>query len=176
MPMERDRNSLGECLRPIATRFAAANKAIAERVLNLLHDSIGSRPVAGVVGRCHNGKQRFDIEIACKGQSEGQVGFDLVRVSTPLSVAIEVPSADEIGDNALCCPLSDVQQGRKITNADSRITSDQQERVAVICKEPKVRNGAQRMSQPFEELVARHHDIRTLFTNCDKYNQIFQSR
>ena len=81
------------------------------------------------------------------------MGFDLVRVSTPLPMAIEIPSADEIGDNTLCCPLCDVQQGRKVTHADSRITSDQQERVAMICKEPKVRNGTQRMSQPFEELV-----------------------
>jgi hypothetical protein len=133
---------------PSANAFARLRRASRQqmrpwlnRVLDFLHESIGSRPVAGVVGRCHNGQQRFDIEIACKGQSEGQVGFDLVRVSTPLPMTIEIPSADEIGDNTLCCPLGDVQQDRKITKADSRIASDQQERVAVICKEPKVRNG-----------------------------------
>ena len=62
------------------------------------------------------------------------MGSDVVPVSTPLSIAIEIPGADEIGDNTLCCPLGDVQRGRQIANADSRVTSNQQEGIAVICE------------------------------------------
>ena len=57
---------------------------------------------------------------------------DLVHIPTPLPLAVEIPSANQIGDNSLRRPLSDVQQGRKITNPDPRVTSDQQERVAMI--------------------------------------------
>jgi hypothetical protein len=88
---------------------------------------------AAAVLRCrHDGEQRSDVQIALKGQPEGQVASDVIHVSAPLPFAIEIPRADEIGHNALRRPLGDVEQGRQITNADPRITSDQQKRVAVI--------------------------------------------
>ena len=106
-------------------------------------ESIGNLPAPGILGRGHYGQQRFDVQIALKGQPEGKMGPDVIHVSTPLPFAVEISRADEISHNALCRPLSDVEQGRKITNADSRITSDQQERVAMICQEPEVRDGTQ---------------------------------
>ncbi len=90
------------------------------------------RPTARLFGCRHNGEQRFYIEIALKWEPERQAASDVVPVSTSLPFAIEVSSADEIRHNSLRCPLSDVQQGCKVTNADSWITSDQQKRVAVI--------------------------------------------
>jgi hypothetical protein len=80
------------------------------------------------------------------------VGPDVIHVSTPLPLTIEISRADEIGDDALCCPLGDVQQGRKVTNADSRVTSDQQERIAVICEEPKVWDSTQPNQSAFRRM------------------------
>ena len=91
----------------------------------------------------HYCEQRFDVEVALKGQSEGQVGSDVVDVSAPLPLAIEVPRADQVGHNALGGALGDVEKVSEISNANSRVTGDQEERVAVIREQPEVRDGAQ---------------------------------
>ncbi len=95
------------------------------------------------IRRGQYGEQRFDVEVALKGQSEGQVGCDVVDVPAPLPLTIEVPRADQVGDNALGGALGDVEKVREISNANSWVTGDQEERVAVIREQPEVRDGAQ---------------------------------
>lgn len=100
-------------------------------------------PAAVFIRRGHYGEQRFDVEVALKGQSEGQVGSDVVDVPAPLPLTIEVPRADQVGHDALGGALGDVEKVREISNANSWVTGDQEERVAVIREQPEVRDGAQ---------------------------------
>jgi hypothetical protein len=56
----------------------------------------------------------------------------MVDVVATLPLTIEVSGADEVGDNALGRTLSDVQQGSYISDADARITSNDEEGIAVV--------------------------------------------
>ena len=55
-----------------------------------------------------------------------------VDISAPLSLAIEVTRADQVGDDALGGALGDVQQGGHISDTYTRIASDEQEHIAMV--------------------------------------------
>lgn len=76
------------------------------------------------------------------------MGFDSVDISATLSVAVEVPGTDQVGDDALGCTLGYVQQAGHVSDANSRITRNEEERVAVIREQPEVRDRAQGVGQP----------------------------
>ena len=55
-----------------------------------------------------------------------------VDISVPLSLAIEVTRADQVGDDALGSALGDVQLGGHISDANARVTCNQEEQIAVV--------------------------------------------
>jgi hypothetical protein len=71
------------------------------------------------------------------------VGSYVVKVSTPLPLPIDVPGTRKIGDNALGRTLGNFQQIGDVTDTDPRVTGDEEQRVAVVGEQPKIRNGAQ---------------------------------
>ena len=71
------------------------------------------------------------------------MGSDPVDISTPLSRAIEIPGADQVGDDALGRTLGDVQQAGHISDAYAGITRNEEERISMVRKQPEVRDGAQ---------------------------------
>ena len=85
-----------------------------------------------------------------------------VDISTAFSRAIEVPGADQVGNNALGGTLGDVEKNREIPNANPGVPGDQEERVAVICEQPEVRNGAQGQSASPGQ-CPNHSDIEYRF-------------
>jgi len=66
-----------------------------------------------------------------------------VDISAPLSLALEVTRADQVGDDALGSSLGDVQQGGHISDAYTRIARNEQQQVAVVREKPEVRDSAQ---------------------------------
>jgi len=72
----------------------------------------------------------------------------VVEVSTPLPLPIDVPRTGKVGDNALSCALGYLQQVGNVSDTNSRITGDQEQRVAVVCEQPKIWNGAQGIGVP----------------------------
>jgi hypothetical protein len=67
----------------------------------------------------------------------------VVEVSTPLPLTIDVPSARKVADNPLRSALGDFQQVGNVSDANTRITGDQEQRVAVVREQPKIWNGTQ---------------------------------
>ena len=105
--------------------------------------STDSVPLPSSSGVATMASSDLTSRVALKGQSEGQVGSDVVDVPAPLPLTIEVPRADQVGHDALGGALGDVEKVREISNANSWVTGDQEERVAVIREQPEVRDGAQ---------------------------------
>ena len=72
----------------------------------------------------------------------------VVKVSTPLPLAFDVSGTGKVGDNALGGAFGDIQQVGNVSDTNSRITGDQQQRVAVVGEQPKIWNRAQAVGQP----------------------------
>ena len=60
------------------------------------------------------------------------MGSHPVDISAPLSLAIEVTRADQVGNDALSSALGDVQQGGHISDAYTWIARNEQEQIAVV--------------------------------------------
>jgi len=76
------------------------------------------------------------------------VGSHVVEISAPLPLTIDVPGAGEVGDDPLGGALGDAQQVGDVPDANPRIPGDQEQRVAVVGEQPKIRNGAQGNGRP----------------------------
>ena len=66
-----------------------------------------------------------------------------VDISAPLSLAIEITRADQVGDDALGSALGDVQLGGHISDAYLWVARNEQEQIAVVRKEPEFWDDAQ---------------------------------
>jgi hypothetical protein len=76
------------------------------------------------------------------------VGSHVVEVATPFPLTIDVPRTRKVGDNSLGCALGDFQQVGYVSDTNSRITGDQEKRIAVVCEQAKIWNGAQGIGRP----------------------------
>jgi hypothetical protein len=54
---------------------------------------------------------------------------------------LEVPGPGQVGDDPLGRALGDVQQAGNVSDADSRVSRNQEQRIAVVCEKPKLRRG-----------------------------------
>jgi hypothetical protein len=79
-----------------------------------------------------------------EGQSQGQVGGDVVEISSALALAREVALGDQFPHDALGPALGDLQGRRYIAHPDAVISRDQQEGIAMIGQQTKTADGALR--------------------------------
>ena len=97
-----------------------------------------------------------------------------VDISAPLSLAIQVTRADQVGNDALRRALGDVQQGGHVSDAYPWIAGDEQEQIAVVGEESEVRDDAQCVGRSLLSVLLTSYKVYPKkITRC--LNRVFNS-
>jgi hypothetical protein len=63
---------------------------------------------------------------------------DVIEISTPLTLSSQVSGNGQFANDSLRTPFGDIQSASNIPQTNTRIPRYQQQRIPVICQQPKI--------------------------------------
>jgi hypothetical protein len=85
----------------------------------------------------HDGQQRPEVNVFLEWEAQWQVQGDVIEVTAPFSFTGEVPGGDQFGHDSLSSAFGDVQSRSDVTQTNTRIAGNQEQRIAVIREQSK---------------------------------------